>query len=206
MPSLIDLTGNQYGDLTVLGRDTERNGVYWIVQCVCRNRYSIRGTGLTYDGVVRCPDCTNRKKSEESKLKTHGRSDTTEYKSWCMMKSRCNNPNYTHHEYYGGRGIKVCDRWNESFDAFYEDMGDRPTPKHTLDRIDSNGNYTPENCRWATRHEQVINRRNEVLLEYQGRQVSLVEIAMETGIPRAKLYSYLYRGYTLEEALTKIRG
>ena len=85
-------------------------------------------------------------------------------------------------------------------------MGDKPTPEHTLDRIDSNGDYTPENCRWATRHEQVINRRNEVILEYQGRQMSLVEIAMETGIPRTKLYNYLYRGYTLEETLTKIRG
>lgn len=79
------------------------------------------------------------------------------YRSWSMMKQRCNNPNYTHYSYYGGRGIKVCERWND-FRNFYEDMGARPSPQHSLDRIDNDGNYEPDNCRWATKLEQVLNR------------------------------------------------
>jgi len=83
---------------------------------------------------------------------------TPEYRSWQMMKNRCLNPNARDYAYYGGRGIKVCRRWQESFAAFLEDMGRRPTPAHTLDRKHTDKNYTPSNCRWATRKEQSRNR------------------------------------------------
>lgn len=92
-------------------------------------------------------------------MRTHGMSNTPEYKAWFEMKRRCYNKNRKGYKNYGGRGIKVCDRWLESFENFYEDMGDRPSPNHSLDRIDVNGNYEPSNCKWSDRTEQNYNQR-----------------------------------------------
>lgn len=88
---------------------------------------------------------------------SHGLEKTREYRIWSGMKTRCYNPNVTHYEHYGGRGIKICDRWRNSFTNFYNDMGKAPTEYHSIDRRNSNGDYTPTNCRWATPQEQAIN-------------------------------------------------
>lgn len=88
----------------------------------------------------------------------HGKQNTPEYQIWWQMKNRCRNINHKHYRHYGGRGIKVCDRWLNSFQAFIDDMGEKP-PKHSLDRRDNDGNYEPNNCRWATSTQQVLNRR-----------------------------------------------
>lgn len=98
----------------------------------------------------------------------HFRTYTPEFRTWNGMKQRCNNPNNTRYYMWGARGIKVCDRWQERFENFLEDMGERPSDKHTLDRIDNNGDYCKENCRWATNSQQCMNRRSNFMVTYKG--------------------------------------
>lgn len=135
--------------------------------------------------------------------KKHGMIRSSEYHSWCAMKSRCSNPNNEKYEQYGGRGIAVCDRWRDSFLAFYEDMGPKPAANYSIDRKDNGGGYEPSNCRWATQSEQCSNKRATVLYEYNGKSRTLTQWAKEIGVPRETLRGRVKRyGYTIEEALT----
>ena len=125
------------------------------------------------------------------------------YERWSSMIQRCNNPSNHAYAYYGGRGIRVCDRWLviENFDA---DMGLPPTPNHTLERRDVNGDYEPNNCCWATPKEQARNRTNNVLHEYEGKSYFLQDLAAEKGMSYRTLDDRIRRqGMTLEEALKK---
>lgn len=99
------------------------------------------------------------------------------YRAWNAIKYRCNNPNYKEYHLYGGRGIKVCDRWAKSFELFASDIGERPTDLHSIDRIDFNGNYEPNNCRWATEIEQQRNKRSNKWIEFDGKKMVLKQWA-----------------------------
>lgn len=132
----------------------------------------------------------------------HNKTKSREYHSWTNMKYRCYNVNNPSYAKYGGRGIKVCDRWlgRHGFVNFYKDMGDRPIYT-SIDRIDNNGDYTPENCRWATREEQQNNTRRCRLIEYNGRTQNLTQWARELSINPNTLTKRLNKGWSIERAL-----
>jgi hypothetical protein len=132
---------------------------------------------------------------------THGYAKTPTWHAWTHMRARCRNKNARDYARYGGRGITVDPRW-ESFENFLADMGERPDG-HSLDRIDNNGNYAPGNCRWAKEITQQNNKRSNRHLTFDGREQTVAEWARELGIkPVDKLYRRLYRGWSIEQALT----
>jgi hypothetical protein len=137
-----------------------------------------------------------------SHLWRHGRKWAPEYVSWCNMKQRCFDENSTFYRDYGGRGITVCDRWLD-FVNFFADMGNRPSTKHTIERINNDGNYEPSNCRWATRKEQANNRRSRRILELNGERKSLTEWATQLGIDKRRLHYRLnVLGWSVEKTIT----
>lgn len=132
-------------------------------------------------------------------------SRSREYNIWAMMRQRCTNPNAANYNSYGGRGISVCERW-ELFSHFIEDMGPAPSPKHTLDRVDGTGNYTPENCRWADVETQQNNRRNAVKIKAFGEELSIAQWARKTGLTRDQVKHRVFvMNMPPEEALSAPR-
>jgi hypothetical protein len=129
----------------------------------------------------------------------NGKTKSVEYHSWSHMRQRCTNSKDQDFPNYGGRGITVCERWMNSFESFLEDMGPRPTPRHSIDRIDSNGNYEPGNCRWASPKVQGMNTRRVIQIEVDGRTNSVMGWANEIGVSRDTLERHLAKGKTMSE-------
>jgi hypothetical protein len=129
-------------------------------------------------------------------------SRTREFRIWNLMIQRCTNPGNGNYHYYGGRGIRVCDRWRESFGDFLADIGRAPSPGHTIDRIDNDGDYEPGNCRWATQSQQARNTRANHFVTHRGRTQTVIEWCEETGIKKNCLLTRLRRGWSAEKALT----
>lgn len=128
---------------------------------------------------------------------------TPEFKVWCAMKSRCYKPNIKAFKYYGARGISMCERWLNSFENFVSDMGFRPSPKHSIERNDVDGNYEPSNCRWATPKEQANNQRNNVKVEYKGRTQNVKTWCEELRLNYARVSFRIRRGWNVEDAFYK---
>lgn len=166
--------GARYGRWTVLAYAGKS---HWLCRCECGNEAKVLASNLRQKGSRSC-GCLR-----DETHRTHGMSDHYLYKRWHAMLDRCRNPNHKNYKHYGGRGIGVCAEWND-FAVFLADVGEPPSPEHTLDRVDTNGNYEPENIRWATRSEQARNKR-------QAKEVALT-VATEAEL-RAALARLLAR-------------
>lgn len=159
--------------------------------CDCGNEV-VAYTGNLNKGRNKSCGCW-KKMTSKAIHTTHGMSYSDEYKIWQGIRTRCKNPNATSFPRYGGSGITICERWDNSFDAFHEDMGPRPSKKHSVDRINNDGNYEPSNCRWATPSEQRSNTTTNVFVEYQGRRMTTAQFAELTGFTKLTVYRWVTR-------------
>ena len=193
----IDLSGQRFGRLTVIKilPNTKKLKSPFLCKCDCGNEIIATQNTLTTNHTRSCGCLAHDKISTlaQRTLLKHGMTDTAEYRCWCHILSRCSNPNVPSYHDYGERGISVCDRWKESFSNFYEDMGKRPDGT-TLDRIDVNGNYCKENCRWATLEQQANNKRSNVFVKFNGKNLTLSQVARKLGIDPKVLFHRWERG------------
>lgn len=166
MPRFIDHTGAVFGRLRAVAatKIEGRKETYWECLCLCGTTKLVMAQNLR-DGRIRSCGCLLKESTSKRRTKHKqsrvglDRKPSSEYKAWCAMRDRCNRVNHVGYKDYGGRGIRVDPTWEASFEAFYAYIGPKPTPAHTLDRVDVNGHYEPGNVRWATRKEQAANTR-----------------------------------------------
>ena len=195
--------GDVYGRLTVVQRDGVRGkAAMWLCRCSCGNSQlkRIAGGNLVGGSVQSC-GCLTR--SNEHRHKTHGLSATRVYRIWKAMKNRCLRSTDPFFHRYGGRGIRVDERWLK-FENFYSDMGEPPTDKHSLDRVDGDGHYTLANCRWATPTEQQNNRSTNRLLTVNGETATIAEWSRRTGLAKSTIRERLQRKWSAAEAIRKV--
>jgi len=201
-----DLSGGVFGRLTAIDihHVGPRRNPYWNCRCSCGAEVRVSHRELLYGGTISC-GCYNREKIVERST-THGMSRRKEYFVWKTMRQRCENPNNKSYKNYGARGISVCTRW-ENFANFFEDMGDCPKGM-TLERLDNDKGYYPENCRWETRATQSRNKRNVLLVRYKGEDRLFCDVVADEGVSRKAVYQrYVTQGWTLERSIevTKAR-
>lgn len=201
----IDLTGVIFGRWTVIDESSFRGVdecVRWNCICECGKVGVIRGTELRKGLSTSC-GC---RKAEVARNQTkHGASRvgnrTSEYNTWLSMKSRCYDINHESYQDYGGRGVIVCEQWKDSFEVFLADMGLKPSSRHSIDRINVNGNYDPSNCRWATKKQQADNTRRNRWFEYNGEKMIMQDWADRFGVHYSNIHIMIKRGKTFEQVV-----
>lgn len=209
MSHVIDMTGAKCGLLTILQRDTSKppGQAWWVCLCDCGNYHSVTGNYLRRGETKSCGcmrETVNIKKATAAQTK-HGLRNSPEYYAWRALKKRCALSSTGCFHRYGGRGIVVCDEWRNSFEAFFRDMGERPTPNHSIDRIDNEKGYEPTNCRWATRRQQGNNKSTNVRLKHGGQEKTIIEWARFLGVPAPRLYKRREAGWSDSEIITGVR-
>jgi len=199
VPAALDLTGLTMGRLVVLDRSHRDNTGAWVwrCRCECDREVYVRGATLKAGRTSACASCATSAANI-----THGHTGTPLYARWRAMLGRTGNPNYRHWANYGGRGITVCDEWLD-FTAFARDMGESFRPDLELDRIDTNGNYEPTNCRWITHRAQQRNKRTNHVVEWAGRSLTVQDWSEVLGVKANTIVTRLRRGWSTERALTK---
>lgn len=196
MRAVIIPVGSEFGDWTVVRPQYRANGMTYVpCRCVCGTERDIHGNNLRQGKTTGC-GCRAGSKISASKTR-HGISDGPEHNTWMRIRQRCENPSNKSFRDYGARGIFVCERWRESFDNFLADMGARPGPDYSIERINNDGPYSPENCMWATRKEQNRNKRNTVRVLHDGQVKALKQVSEETGIPWHLVYRRYRKGLPL---------
>lgn len=200
MSKFIDITGNRYNHLTVIRRlDNASNGVaVWECLCDCGNITQVRGTNLK-SGAVKSCGCL--RKTTKPTLR-HNMSNTRLYRKWASIKSRCKDPN---NKDYGQRGIKMCEEWATSFEAFMEwAVSNGYSDDLTIERIDVNGDYCPENCTWIPWEKQQGNRRICRAIEHNGKTQNLAEWCRELGLSYSAIHNRIYKlGWSFERAISE---
>ena len=191
----------KYGAWTVVGPGKDQTKL--LVRCDCgRTEREVRRYDLERGKSLMCRKCSVSVSKTVHGASPYGKA-SPEYTTWVHMNQRCHNPNNKDYKHYGGRGIVVCDMWRESFEAFLLMVGKRPTLKHTIERIDSNGNYEPGNVRWATRAEQNVNLRTNVRITINGTTKTVSEWAKDpvSKVSAFTIYKRLERGWDPVEAV-----
>lgn len=194
-----DLSGKKFGRLLVIKKATGNGPSKWLCLCDCGEKRTVYQGNLLSRGSGSC-GCLQREVAKASHLK-HGKSISPEYESWSAMRNRCLNKNADNYSRYGGRGILVCDRWLESFSNFYSDMGPRPSGT-SLGRIDNDGNYCPENCKWESCFHQSRNKSNNVKITLNGMTKCMSDWDRFLGFRVGTILDRTRRGWDLMKALS----
>lgn len=197
----------RFGNLTAVAE--EMRGQYRYVQCICD--CGTQKTILLYSltsGRTRSCGCVLREVAKKTcsalgkSNKTHADTASAEYRAWCGMLSRCYNERSENYHNYGGRGIAVCEEWLESYETFLANVGRRPTSSHSLERIDNNGNYAPNNVKWATSKEQARNRRTNRVVMFKGEEMVFLDACKMAGVHRQTALHRIKRGWSVDKALS----
>lgn len=200
MSKLVDLTGKKFNMLTVISRaeNTKEGITRWVCLCDCGNTTIVRGHNLKSNAVKSCGCLTHVPRY------THGLSNTRLYRIWNAMKCRCNLPTNNNYKNYGGRGIKICKEWNDNFLSFYDwAMANGYSENLTIERLNNDGNYEPDNCRWATKKEQANNRRYCVMITYNGKTQNLTQWCKELNLDYKFIHNRIKKNkWDFERAIT----
>jgi hypothetical protein len=201
MAKLIDISGKTFERLTVVGLShlDKNKSSYWLCKCVCGKDKVINKSSLIQGKSKSC-GCLNQTHGEGGFIQgSNLRNPTKEYSLWISIKGRCFNPKMKFFHRYGGRGITMCDRWKNSYEDFLEDVGRAPSSKHSLDRINVDGNYEPSNCKWATQKEQMNNTCRNRFIEWNGKKQTVIQWCEELNLNENKIRSRIKRNWDVSK-------
>lgn len=205
MSRFIDISGQKFNFLTVTGRFTRVNRrTLWDCVCDCGNKTTVDATKIKSGHTKSC-GCYLKIFCKKHGHALDGKDRTSEYNAWGAMIQRCCNPSNRRYKRYGGRGITICDRWKDSYENFYSDMGAKPSPDMSLDRINNNGNYEPSNCRWATITQQNRNLSRNRHIEHNGVTMVLAEWSRKLNVSQGVINTWMKKGKDMEWIINYIQ-